>query len=86
MPLLRIFLCAEVQRASQEFHHTCLQKHGYDNTYVQWSQIIVGFDHILYRLAYDADDPVNDMHNSISRHLVAVNDPGTVHSDNLQNC
>lgn len=32
---------------------------------------------------YDPDDPVNDVHHSVGRHLVPMNDPGAVHCHHL---
>lgn len=52
-------------------------------TYAQSTQVFVHFDHILNSVANSCDDAVNDVDHSIGGHLVTVNDPGTVHCDNL---
>lgn len=60
-----------------------VQNHNHNGTYFQCSEIIIGFYQVPYRLVHNADDPIDDVHDSISGHLVAMNDPGAIHSDNL---
>lgn len=52
-------------------------------THTQSCQVIFNLDDILNCVSNSADDTVNDMHNSIGGNLVAVDNPGTVHSHHL---
>lgn len=52
-------------------------------TYTQSGQVIVNLNDVLDGVSNSTDDSVNDMHNTIGCNLVAIDDPGTVHSHHL---
>lgn len=53
------------------------------NPYIQRRQILLNVEHILNGVPNSSDDPIDDMHHSVSGHLVPMYDPGTVNSNHL---
>lgn len=55
----------------------------YSCTHTESCQVVVDLDDILDRASNSTDNTVNDMNNSVGGHLVAVDNPGAVHSHHL---
>lgn len=52
-------------------------------THTESCQVVVDLDDILDWVSSSTDNTVNDVNDSIGGHLVAVDNPGAVHSHNL---
>lgn len=52
-------------------------------TYAQSAQLIFYFNDVLNGVANRSDDTIKYVHHTVGGHLVAVNDPRTVHGHNL---
>lgn len=52
-------------------------------THIQSGQVIINCNFIFDCASNSADNAVNDVHNSIGCNLVAIDNPGTVHSHHL---
>lgn len=53
------------------------------STYTEGREFILFIQDVFNGFAYAADDPINHVHNPVCGHLVAVDDPGTVHGHDL---
>lgn len=53
------------------------------STYSKRRKIIFDLNEILNSISNSGQDTINDMNNTIGSNLVAMDDPGTVNSNNL---
>lgn len=52
-------------------------------TYAEGGELIVDIQDVLDGVAHAADHPINHVHHAVRGHLVTVDDPGTVHGNDL---